>query len=112
MKVLVVGAGGRFAPIADLLIDRGHEVRVTSRDPDSPAAVRLAALGAQIVPADYEDAGSLTAAARRVDAVFAGGTAPGPGRGSSSTASASSARTRSPFLTEIPSGGVYTAPFG
>jgi uncharacterized protein YbjT (DUF2867 family) len=75
VRVLVVGAGGRFGPIADLLLERGSEVRVTTRDPDSPAAVRLAALGAEIVPADYEDAGSLASVARGVDAVFAGGTA-------------------------------------
>jgi uncharacterized protein YbjT (DUF2867 family) len=75
MKVLVVGAGGRFASIADLLIERGHTVRATSRIPDSPAATRLAELGAEIVPADYDEAGSLAAAARDVDAVFASGTA-------------------------------------
>jgi len=75
MKTLVVGAGGRFAQIADLLIERGHEVRGTSREPESPAARRLAALGAEIVPADYEASRSLAAAARGVDTVFAGGTA-------------------------------------
>jgi uncharacterized protein YbjT (DUF2867 family) len=75
MKVLVVGATGRFAPIADLVIERGHMVRATSRSPESPAATRLAALGAEIVPADYDEAGSLAAAARDVDAVFASGTA-------------------------------------
>jgi uncharacterized protein YbjT (DUF2867 family) len=75
VKVLVVGAGGRFAPIADLLIERGHKVRATTRTPDSPAARRLEGLGAVIVPADYDEAGSLAAAARGVDAVFASGTA-------------------------------------
>ena len=75
MRALVVGAGGRFARIADQLIERGHQVRATSREPESPGARRLAALGAEIVPADYEATGSLAAAARGVDAVFAGGTA-------------------------------------
>jgi uncharacterized protein YbjT (DUF2867 family) len=75
VKVLVVGAGGRFAPIAELLVERGHEVRATSRDPDSPPAQSLAAAGAEIAPADYEEPGSLAAAARGVDAVFASGTA-------------------------------------
>jgi uncharacterized protein YbjT (DUF2867 family) len=75
VNVAVVGAGGRFARIAGLLIERGHEVRVTSREPGSPAAMRLAALGAEIVQADYEEVDSLAAAARGVDAVFAGGTA-------------------------------------
>jgi uncharacterized protein YbjT (DUF2867 family) len=73
--VLVVGAGGRFAPIAEALLARGHLVRVTSREPASPAARRLASLGAEIAPADYEEAGSLAAAAAGVDAVFASGTA-------------------------------------
>jgi uncharacterized protein YbjT (DUF2867 family) len=75
MKVLVVGAGGRFAHIADQLIERGHEVRATSREPESPAATRLKALGGEIVAADYDKDGSLAAAARDVDAVFASGTA-------------------------------------
>jgi uncharacterized protein YbjT (DUF2867 family) len=75
LRVLVVGAGGRFSPAADLLIERGHEVRVSSREPGSSAAGRLAALGGEIVTADYEEAGSLATAARDVDAVFAGGTA-------------------------------------
>jgi uncharacterized protein YbjT (DUF2867 family) len=75
VKVLVVGAGGRFAPIAEPLLKRGHDVRATTRGPDSPAARRLEELGAEIVPADYEEAGSLAAAAKGVDAVFASGTA-------------------------------------
>jgi uncharacterized protein YbjT (DUF2867 family) len=75
VKALLIGAGARFTPIADLLIEHGHQVRVTTRTPASPAAKRLEILGAQIVPADYEDAGSLVAAALGVDAVFASGTA-------------------------------------
>ncbi len=75
MKVLVVGAGGRFASIADSLIDRGHSVRVTTRIIESPAAERLAARGAELAHADYEEPGSLAAPARGMDAVFASGTA-------------------------------------
>jgi uncharacterized protein YbjT (DUF2867 family) len=75
VRVAVIGAGGRFALIADLLIERGHSVRVTTRTPESPLAKRLAALGAEIVAADYEEPGSLAAAARGNDAVFASGTA-------------------------------------
>jgi uncharacterized protein YbjT (DUF2867 family) len=75
VKALLIGAGGRFTPIADLLIEHGHQIRVTTRTPASPAAKRLETLGAEIVPADYEDAGSLAAAALGVDAVFASGTA-------------------------------------
>ena len=75
MRVLVVGTGGRFAPIADALLGAGHEVRVSAREPESPAARRLAALGAEIAPADYEETGSLARAAAGVDATFASGTA-------------------------------------
>jgi uncharacterized protein YbjT (DUF2867 family) len=75
MKVLVAGATGRFGRIADLLIDRGHSVRAATRSPESPAARRLEALGAELVPADYEEPGSLAAAAQGADAVFASGTA-------------------------------------
>jgi uncharacterized protein YbjT (DUF2867 family) len=75
MKVLVVGATGRFGSIADLLLERGHEVRATTRAPGSPLAERLSGQGTEIVGADYEEVGSLAAAARSVDAVFASGTA-------------------------------------
>lgn len=80
-RVLVAGATGRFGGITDLLLARGHTVRAATRDPAHPAAVRLAALGAEVVRADFDDARSLAAAARGVDAVFASGTAhkAGPG---------------------------------
>lgn len=80
-RVLVAGATGRFGGIADLLLARGHTVHAATRDPAHPQAVRLAALGADIVRADFEDARSLAAAARDVDAVFASGSAHrvGPG---------------------------------
>lgn len=74
-RVLVGGATGRFGGIADLLLARGHPVRAVTRDPARPEAARLAAAGAEIVRADFEDAGSLTAAAAGMDAVFASGTA-------------------------------------
>src|SRR5262249_14969539 len=51
------------------------EVRVTSREPDSPPATRLAGRGVEVFAADYEEPDSLAGAARGVDAVFAGGTA-------------------------------------
>ena len=44
------------------MIERGHQLRVTTRTPVSPAAKRLENLGAEIVPADYEESGSLAAA--------------------------------------------------
>jgi uncharacterized protein YbjT (DUF2867 family) len=75
VKVLVVGATGRFGTIADLLIERGHSVRAATRDPASPGARRLTDLGAELVFGDYEDVGSLADAAGGADAVFASGTA-------------------------------------
>jgi uncharacterized protein YbjT (DUF2867 family) len=80
-RVLVAGATGRFGAITGLLLARGHAVRTAIRDPRQTAAGRLAALGAELVRADFDDHGSLAAAARGVDAVFASGTAhkAGPG---------------------------------
>lgn len=74
-RVLVAGATGRFGAIIDLLLERGHAVCAATRDPVGPAATRLAARGAEIVRADFEDTISLAAAAHGVDAVFASGTA-------------------------------------
>ena len=74
-RILVAGATGRFGGIAELLLSRGHAVRAASRDPAHPAAARLAARGAELVYADFEDAGSLADAAQGMDAVFASGTA-------------------------------------
>jgi uncharacterized protein YbjT (DUF2867 family) len=75
VRTLVVGASGRFARIADLLLTRGHRVRVTARQSDSASARRLEDLGAEIVYADFDQSDSLVAAARGVDALFASGTA-------------------------------------
>src|SRR5262249_10952059 len=65
-RVLVAGATGRFGQIPDLPLARGHAVRAATRNPDSPAAARLAALGAEVVRADFEDRRSLAAAAEGV----------------------------------------------
>jgi uncharacterized protein YbjT (DUF2867 family) len=73
--VFVAGATGRFGEITDLLLERGHDVRAMTREPDSPSAQRLRSLGAEIVTADFDDASSLAAAARGAGAAFASGTA-------------------------------------
>jgi uncharacterized protein YbjT (DUF2867 family) len=75
LEILVVGARGRFAGVAKLLLGRGHRVRVLTREPESPAARPLEALGAGIVLGNYDDPASLTRALRGVDGVFASGTA-------------------------------------
>jgi len=41
VRVLVVGATGRLGSIVETLIGRGHVVRAMTRDPGSPAALRL-----------------------------------------------------------------------
>jgi uncharacterized protein YbjT (DUF2867 family) len=71
--ILAAGASGRLRPVIDELLARGHELRVTARDPDSPAARELAGRGARIVRADLDDPASLRAAARGTDVVFAAG---------------------------------------
>jgi uncharacterized protein YbjT (DUF2867 family) len=75
LTVLVAGATGRFRPVAELLLERGHRVRAGTRDRRSPATQELAALGAELVAFDFDDPASIEEAAHGVDAVFASGTA-------------------------------------
>ena len=73
--VLVTGAtGNQGGAAAKALLSRGHRVRALTRNPASPAAQLLAAQGAELVPGDFSDSGSLRRAATGVDAVFAMGT--------------------------------------
>jgi uncharacterized protein YbjT (DUF2867 family) len=74
LRILVIGATGRFSGIVDQLLARGHTVRAITRDPSSPAAQALSAAGAEIVRGDLDERASLLAAARGIDAVFAAGT--------------------------------------
>jgi len=71
--ILAAGASGRLRPVIDELLARGHEVGVTARAPDAPAARELASRGARIVRADLDDPASLRTAARGTDVVFAAG---------------------------------------
>ncbi|MBC8146209.1 MAG: NmrA/HSCARG family protein [bacterium] len=72
LTVLVVGATGQQgAPIARLLLERGHNVRAMTRKPDGEAAQALSKLGATIVAGDLEDRSSLDAALKGVDTVYA-----------------------------------------
>ncbi len=73
--VLVAGATGRLGTIVDTLLARGHIVRAMTRTPDSAAATRHRSAGAEIVFGDFDDQGSIAAAAADVDVVFASGTA-------------------------------------
>src|SRR5437588_320505 len=73
--VLVAGATGRLGLLVEILLARGHAVRAMTRQPDSPAAERLRAIGAEVVYGDYDDAASIGQAATGIDALFATGTA-------------------------------------
>lgn len=75
LTILFLGATGRFAPLARLLLDRGHRVLAGTRDPAGPAARRLRDGGAEIVTADFDDIASLQSAAVLADAIVAAGTA-------------------------------------
>ena len=74
-RVLIAGATGRLGEIIDVLLARGHSVRAMTRNPTSPAAGRLRAAGVDVVNGDFDDPGSLVAAATGADAMFATGTA-------------------------------------
>jgi uncharacterized protein YbjT (DUF2867 family) len=75
LRVAVMGATGRFAPIVPELLRNGHGVRAVTRWPESAAAHGLRELGAEVVVGDFADPLSLRSALAGVDAVFAGGTA-------------------------------------
>jgi uncharacterized protein YbjT (DUF2867 family) len=69
--VLVTGATGQQGgAVAHALIARGHSVRAFTRKPDSDAARRLAAAGAEIAAGDLADADSVAKAASGADAMF------------------------------------------
>lgn len=69
--VLVTGATGRQGgATARALLADGAGVRALVRDPDTPAAETLAALGAELVVGDLDDRDSLIAAATGARAVF------------------------------------------
>jgi uncharacterized protein YbjT (DUF2867 family) len=71
LSVLVTGAtGNQGGTLARLLLSRGHRVRGLTRKPESAAARKLQALGAEIATGDMEDRGSMAQAASDMDAVF------------------------------------------
>jgi uncharacterized protein YbjT (DUF2867 family) len=70
--VAVVGATGQQGgATARALLDAGVAVRALVRNPEKPAAQRLASLGAELVVADLDDPATLRAAFDRVSRVFA-----------------------------------------
>ncbi len=72
LTVLITGAtGNQGGALTRTLLRRGRHVRALTRHPDSPAAVELKRLGAEIVSGDFDDPDSLAQAAKDVDTVFA-----------------------------------------
>lgn len=70
--IAVFGATGRQggAVTRKLLDGGGWHVRALTRSPDSPAARRLAAAGAEVVQADMDDPAALDAALARVHGIY------------------------------------------
>jgi uncharacterized protein YbjT (DUF2867 family) len=72
LSVLVTGATGQQGgALARHLLRHGYRVLALTRNTDSASAKALEAQGAELVPGDFEDVGSLERAVRRADAVFA-----------------------------------------
>ena len=70
--ILVTGATGtQGGAVARELLQRGYQVRGLTRSPDKPRAQALAALGARMVPGDFDNPESLAAAMDGVYGVFA-----------------------------------------
>jgi uncharacterized protein YbjT (DUF2867 family) len=71
-RILVTGATGKQGgAVAFNLLDRGHDVRALTRNPESPAALALVEEGAELISADFDDPAALTAAMEDVHGVFA-----------------------------------------
>jgi len=69
--VLVTGATGKQGgSLAMSLLRRGHRVRAFTRKPDSPAAIELKGLGAEIAAGDLGDRASVERAAKGVDVAY------------------------------------------
>jgi len=72
LVVVVVGATGKQGgAVAKNLLERGHEVRALTRNPDSVKARELASAGATIVHASLEDTAALTKALAGATSLFA-----------------------------------------
>lgn len=70
--VAVLGATGQQGgAVVKTLLERGHDVRAFTRDPDSDKAKALAAAGATVVQANVEDTAALTKALKGATSLFA-----------------------------------------
>ncbi|MDF2710878.1 MAG: NmrA family protein [Nonomuraea muscovyensis] len=70
-RVVVIGATGKQGgAVADLLVQRGHEVVAYVRSAESPAAKALLAQGVRLATGDLADPDALQRACKGADAVF------------------------------------------
>ena len=72
LKVLVIGAtGAQGGSVTRHLLEKGHQVRTLTRNPDSAKAKKLAEKGVEVLKGDFTDPASLVEAAKGMDAMFA-----------------------------------------
>lgn len=72
LTVVVIGATGKQGgAVARGLLERGHQVRAVTRQPDSTKAKELANAGATLVMASLEDTAALTKALEEATSLFA-----------------------------------------
>jgi uncharacterized protein YbjT (DUF2867 family) len=72
LAVAVVGAtGNQGGAVVKSLLERGHEVRAVTRNPDSAKAKALAQAGVTLVRASLEDTAALTKALKGATSLFA-----------------------------------------
>src|SRR5450432_1761971 len=72
LTVVVTGSTGKQGgAVARDLLERGHEVRAVTRDPDSSQAKSLANAGATLVAASLEDTAAITKALEGATSLFA-----------------------------------------
>jgi uncharacterized protein YbjT (DUF2867 family) len=72
LTVVVTGATGKQGgAVARGLLERGHQVRAVTRDPNSSQAKALASAGATLVAASLEDTGAITRALDGATSLFA-----------------------------------------
>src|SRR4051812_49248423 len=69
--VVIGGTGNQGGAVVRSLLERGHEVRVITRSPDSAKAKELAKVGVTLVRASTEDTPALTKALEGATSLFA-----------------------------------------
>ena len=67
---VVGGTGSQGGAVANALLERGHKVIALTRNPNTPAAGRLAERGARVAAGDAADPDSVVRAARGADAAY------------------------------------------